>query len=259
MTSSAIHIKGLYKSFGLTPVLEDVYLDIGEREFLGIIGPNGGGKTVLLKLILGLLKPDRGEIRVLGTSPERAHGSVGYVPQYAEFDSNFPIRVEDVVLTGRLGKKKLFTRYRREDRKVAREALERVNMTAHLTRQIGQLSGGQLQRVLIARALVTEPKILLLDEPTANLDPEGGQSVYELLAKLASDLTVVLVSHDIGVVSGYVNSVACVNRKLYHHSGGEPPREFVELVYNCPVHFLPPRPSDFERAAAEPHTHREDT
>ena len=119
-------------------------------------------------------------------------------------------------------------------------------MVAMADSQIGKLSGGQLQRILIARALVTEPKILLLDEPTANLDPSGGQNLYELLARLKKDMTVVLVSHDIGVISEHVTSTACVNRRLLQHHGPVPPRDFVEKTYKCPVHFIPPRPSDYE-------------
>ncbi|MCP4606148.1 MAG: ABC transporter ATP-binding protein [Proteobacteria bacterium] len=257
MTTLAIEVKGLYKSFGLTPVLEDVNLTCEQDEFLGVIGPNGGGKTVLLKLILGLLKPDRGTILVLGTTPDHAHGQVGYVPQYASFDSEFPINVRDVVLTGRQIGGRLFKRYNRHDRDKAAAALNKVDMHAYAERQIGKLSGGQLQRVLIARALVTEPKILLLDEPTANLDPSGGHNLYELLAKLKKEMTVVLVSHDIGVISGYVNSVACVNRRLYQHTGAEPPRDFVEKIYNCPVHFMPPRPSDCCAAPGHDHENEE--
>ncbi len=244
MTTPAIEVSGLYKSFGATPVLEDVHLTCEEGELLGVIGPNGGGKTVLLKIILGLLSPDRGTVHVLGQSPEKARGLVGYVPQHAGFDSAFPISVRDVVLTGRQIGGRLLRRYDDRDKELASEALGKVDMLEYETRQIGKLSGGQLQRVLIARALVTQPRLLLLDEPTANLDPSGGHSLYELLAKLVKDLTVVLVSHDIGVISGYVTSTACVNRRLLQHAGPEPPRDFVEKTYNCPVHFIPPRPSE---------------
>ncbi len=248
MTAPVIEVRGLYKSFGATPALEDVHLTCDAGDFMGVIGPNGGGKTVLLKLILGLLKPDRGTIRVLGEAPEKARGHVGYVPQYAAFDAEFPINVRDVVLTGRQIGGRMFHRYNRRDKEMAEAALVKVDMHDQSQRQIGQLSGGQLQRVLIARALVTAPKILLLDEPTANLDPSGGHSLYELLAELKKELTVVLVSHDIGVISGYVTSTACVNRRLFQHDGPEPPREFVEQTYKCPVHFIPPRPSDIEHA-----------
>ncbi len=244
MSETVIRVEGLFKSFGPTPVLEDVSLTTETNELQGIIGPNGGGKTVLLKLLLGLEKPDRGSIEVLGKLPGQARGEVGYVPQYAGFDSDFPIDVRGAVLTGRQSGKKLFRRFGREDREMADEALGKVSMLELATRPIGHLSGGQLQRVLIARALVTRPSILMLDEPTANLDPQGGQTIYELLAKLKEEMTVLLVSHDVGVISRYVSSVACVNRKLFQHAGSEPPRYIVEQTYNCPVHFIPPRHND---------------
>lgn len=249
--SLAIDIQGLYKSFGPTPVLEDVTLKAEHGDFVGVIGPNGGGKTVLLKIILGLIKPDRGSVRVLQTSPEQAHGQIGYVPQYAHFDYEFPINVLDVVLTGRQSKTRLLRRYSKRDKEYAMAALEKVDMHSFSGRQVGQLSGGQLQRVMIARALVTEPQLLLLDEPTANLDPRGGQTVYELLAKFKKELTVILVSHDIGIISQYVTTVACVNRKLFQHDGNEPPRSIVEKTYQCPVHYLPHREN---RPSPEPPT-----
>lgn len=252
MNEKAIYIRGLYKSFGPTPVLENVDFVAEHGDFVGVIGPNGGGKTVLLKIILGLLKPDQGIVRVLDMQPDDAHGNIGYVPQYANFDSEFPIDVLDVVLTGRQSKRKLLKRYTPEDKDRANAALCKVDMQDFRKRQIGRLSGGQLQRVLIARALVTEPRLLLLDEPTANLDPMGGQTVYELLDKLRTELTVVLVSHDIGVISRYLTTVACVNRRLFQHAGNEPPRDIVEKTYRCPVHFLPSRPSDIPPQSLNP-------
>jgi len=234
----ALEISGLEMSFGPTKVLEDVSFSCGAGELLGVIGPNGGGKTVLLKLILGLLKPDKGIIRVFGKPPERARGQVGYVPQFMGFDLEFPISVEEVVLTGRQVGGRLFRRLTRKDRELTAAALARVDMSGHADVQLGKLSGGQLQRVLIARALVTEPKMLLLDEPTSNLDPTGGHNLYELLAELSQELTVVLVSHDVGVISRYITKVACVNRRLFFHDGPEVPAEFVEQTYNCPVHVF---------------------
>lgn len=247
MTTLSIELRGVHKSFGPTSVLEDVNLAIEERRFVGIIGPNGGGKTVLLKLILGLLRPDRGVIRVLGKSPEEARGKVGYVPQYARFDTSFPIDVRDVVLTGRQTRGKMFRRYDAEDKGAAARALATVELSELARRQIGKLSGGQLQRVLIARALVGSPEILLLDEPTANLDPHMGHAVYELLARLSKDLSIVIVSHDIGVISGYVDSVACVNRRVLQHPTGDPPRDVIEAIYGCPVHFIAHHPGEAKR------------
>jgi zinc transport system ATP-binding protein len=240
MSEIAIQIKGLNKSFNNLSILEDVNLEIAANEFVSLIGPNGGGKTVLIKLILGLIKPDDGVIKVLGLPPEKARGQVGYVPQYPRFDFEFPISVFDMVLTGRQIKRPIFARYNREDRRAVKVALEKVEISDLADRQIGKLSGGQVQRALIARAIVADPKVLLADEPTASLDPQMGQCVHELLSELSSEMAVVLVSHDIGVISNYVTSVACLNRTLLYQPAGEPTREMIEAVYHCPVHLMPP-------------------
>lgn len=222
-------------AYGGVDVLREVSFEFYEDDFVGIIGPNAGGKTTLLRLILGLLKPDSGSIRVLGGSPEKARGRVGYVPQYAHFDRSFPIRVRTAVTMGTLGRGR--TRDAAAGDAVAR-ALEQVELHGVADRQMGTLSGGQLQRALIARALVTEPKLLLLDEPTASLDTKIGRSVYELLEKLSEKITVVLVSHDIGVISRHVRTIACLNVEMhYHHSKNLTP-EMIEATYGCPVDLV---------------------
>ncbi|MBW2535695.1 MAG: ABC transporter ATP-binding protein [Deltaproteobacteria bacterium] len=238
--TAALDIRAVTKRFGGEPALEGASLEVEEGQFLGIIGPNGGGKTVLLKLILGLHQPDEGEIRVLGRSPVEARGEVGYVPQHAGFDLGFPIDVIGAVLTGRLGHGRGLGRYSERDRAAAREALAKVDLQGHESRPIGALSGGQLQRVLIARALVSEPRLLLLDEPAASLDPHADRCVHELLAGLAGPITVVLVSHDVGLISNFISSVACVNRRLFYHPGNEPTAEMIEEAYHCPVHYIAP-------------------
>lgn len=209
------------------------------------VSPNGGGKTCLLKAMLGLLPPDLGTVRVLGLDPVTARRQIGYVPQFARFDPDFPISVLEVVLMGCLSRRRVFHAYRRPDREAAGQALAQVGAADLSQRQIGRLSGGQLQRVLIARALAVEPRLLLLDEPTASLDPRSGDDFGHLLAQLARTLTIVLVSHDVGAISGLVKSVACLNRKLHYHPAGELTREVVETMYGCPVDFLVHR-----------HTHR---
>jgi zinc transport system ATP-binding protein len=243
--SAALEIRNVSLSLRGTPVLENVDLTLEGGEFVGLIGPNGAGKTALLKVILGLLHPDRGSVRVFGEPPERARGRVAYVPQFARFDSEFPIRVVDVVLMGRLGPERLFRRFRREDRRRAAEALERVDLTPLADRQIGKLSGGQLQRVLIARALVKDARLLLLDEPTASLDTRVGIELYEFLARFSREMTVVMVSHDVGVIRRYVTSVACLNRRLFYHGSSAIPQETLDAAYGSQVEFL-----------EHPHTHR---
>lgn len=216
-------------------VLRDVSFDFHEGDFVGIIGPNAGGKTTLLKLILGLLRPDSGSIRVLGVSPNEARGLVGYVPQYAHFDRSFPIRVRTAVTMGTLGRGRMRDKVAND---AVDRALEQVELHEVADRQMGSLSGGQLQRALIARALVTEPKLLLLDEPTASLDTRIGRSVYELLEELAEKITIVLVSHDIGVISRHVRTIACLNVEMHYHHSKHLTPEMIEAAYGCPVDLV---------------------
>jgi len=227
-------------SLGGRPVLEGVTLRIEPNDYLAILGPNGSGKTTLLKLVLGLIEPDSGSVRVFGVEPRRARGRVGYVPQRATFDLDFPIRVRDVVAMGRIASHRIaaFGSAARDDRAVARTALERVEMQSFAERPIGALSVGQLQRVLIARALVQEPELLLLDEPTASLDERIGRSVWELFEELSREMAVVVVSHDIGAISRSVRSVACLNRRLFTHPSRQLTSEVIEAAYGCPIDLV---------------------
>jgi len=218
--------------------LEAACLTVRQYDFLGIIGPNGGGKSTLLKVILGLVKPNRGKITVLGNTPERGRKYVGYVPQHSNFDHNFPISVWDAVLMGRLHHAGLFRRYGNEDRKAAKDALKTVGMLEYRDRQIGKLSGGQRQRVLVARALTTDPKLLLLDEPTASVDTAAQSEFYELLAELKHRLTIILVSHDLSAVSVHVEKIACLNHQLFYHNSKEIPPDELEAIYHCPVDMI---------------------
>lgn len=196
-------------------ILEDVNLQICRGEFASIVGPNGGGKTTLLKLILGLIKPDTGKIRVLGKMPDQARQQVGYMPQYAHLDMDFPATVMDVVLMGRLSKTTLW--FSKKDRVEALTAIDEVGMTTAVDTGFNELSGGQKQRILIARALCSRPEVLLLDEPTANVDVQAEENLLSILQKLNLKMTILLVSHDLGFVSKYVKSVICVNRRVVIH------------------------------------------
>jgi len=233
-----IELKNIWVSFEEQVVLEDINLTIRKEDFLGIIGPNGAGKTTLLKLILGLIKPNRGEVLVLGRQPKDARKFIGYVPQTTVFDKEFPISVWEVVLLGRLNQVGWLRRFNSEDRKFAEEALKTVGMWHLKDRQIGQLSGGQRQRVFIARALTQNPKLLILDEPTASVDKPMQVGVYDLLEKLKKEMTIILVSHDIGAVASFVNKIACLNRKLFYHDSKEITAEHLEAVYECPVDLI---------------------
>jgi zinc transport system ATP-binding protein len=234
----AIELRGVSVTLGRQRVLESVDFAVRSGEYVALIGPNGGGKTTLLKVILGLVEPDEGLVRVLGHPADEARGAVGYVPQHVRFDSDFPIRVIDVVQMGRLGGGRFLQRPGREGRRRALEILAQFDIADLASRQIGSLSGGQLQRVLIARALAVEPRLLILDEPTASLDVQSADAFYELLADLSKRMTVVLSSHDITGVSSRVQSIACLNRRLFLHAAGELTPSAIAEVYGCPVELI---------------------
>jgi zinc transport system ATP-binding protein len=231
------------------PILEDVSLGIEARDFIGLIGPNGGGKTTLLKLLLGLLTPDGGTIRVLGRPPREVRRRIGYVPQTSQVDVRVPASVLDVVLTGRLGASSWGFRHRRADVDRARETMREVGVADFAPRGFGELSGGQRQRVLIARALASDAAILLLDEPMAGIDLYMEQGILETLHRLNDRLPIVIVSHDVGFVSTHVKRVACLNRRLAIHRAGEITPDIISEMYraespvrpighrgDCPIH-----------------------
>jgi len=238
MDKSVIDIKNLWFSFNGEPVLQNVNFALHHKEFLAMIGPNGGGKTTLLKLILGLLKADRGDIRILGQNPRQAARHIGYVPQDVHINKKFPISVLDVVLMGRLRSGINWSHHKRNDRICAQAALEKVEMDQFKNRHIDELSGGQRQRVFIARALVTEPEILILDEPTASVDAKGQAGIYTILKNLNEKVTILVVSHDLLALSSYIKSVACVNRHVHFHGAAEVTEEMLEMAYQCPVELI---------------------
>lgn len=232
-----IEIKDLCFSYNGQPVLTDVNFVLESGNFTALIGPNGGGKTTLLKLMVGLLHPDRGTVRVLGKHPRKVAHRLGYVPQEIGINTRFPVSVMDVVLMGRLRSFRGWSGYPRDDRQKAREVLERLGMWDRRNRRIGELSGGQRQRVFIARALASEPEILFLDEPTASVDAAHQSEFYALLKELNRRATIVLVNHDLIVISKYVKSVACVNQGLHFHNSSEVTPEMIRM-YQCPVELV---------------------
>ncbi len=244
MSTPIVEIQNVSFAYNGQTALQDVSLEIRPGDFMAMIGPNGGGKTTLAKLILGLLKPDTGVIRVTGQSAQKASASIGYVPQDVHINRSFPITALDVVLMGKLEPKKRWARNTESNRREAVAALERLEMAPLAEKKIGELSGGQCQRVFIARALVTRPQLLLLDEPTASIDTKGQAEFFEMLKDLNRDVTIVVVSHDLLAVSRYVKSVACVNRVLHYHNQAEITGEMLETMYpcaadeTCPVELL---------------------
>jgi zinc transport system ATP-binding protein len=260
---SLISLTNVFAGYPQTPVLENINLTVNPLDFIGLIGPNGGGKTTLLKLLLGLIKPQQGSVTILDKPVNQGRKYIGYVPQLLELDHTFPIRVKDVVIMGRLGKRKLFHRYNRKDEEIVRRSLDQVGMTELGDRPIGDLSGGERQRVYIARALASEPKILLLDEPTANVDSQVQASIYELLRELNEYITILMISHDLGAVSSYVKTVGCLNRTLHYHHNKLITPQMIEATYQCPVdliaHGVPHRVfPDHDGQDAPVHIHSED-
>jgi zinc transport system ATP-binding protein len=246
---AAVVTRDLCFSYGDEPVLEDVNLILNARDFVCIVGPNGGGKTTLLKLILGLLRPGSGSLQVFGLAPDRARPRVGYMPQYAQLDPQFPVSVMDVVLMGRL--RPGIAPYGRSDRLVAERALREVGLGDFARRPFSALSGGQRQRVLIARALACEPDLLLLDEPTSNLDLRVQGDFYDLLKDLSMRLTVLLVSHDVGFISNLVRTVVCVNRTVSVHPTSELSGKTITELYGGDVRMIQHRHDH----AGPPHPH----
>lgn len=236
-SSPVVCLRDVSFSYGESPVLEHVHLDVYEGVFASIVGPNGGGKTTLLRLILGLLKPDTGEVRLFGGPPARTRARIGYTPQHMHFDPLFPVTALDVVLMGRIEHCR-WGRYGRAHREIALRALGDMELSGVAQRPFASLSGGQRQRVLIARALACEPKLLVLDEPTANIDAAVGNRLLDLLQKLNQRMTILMVSHDLGFVSGVVSSVICVNKWVKLHPVSDITGEMIQEVYGADVRMV---------------------
>jgi zinc transport system ATP-binding protein len=224
-------------SYSKIPVLENVNFKIKEFASACILGPNGGGKSTLLKLILGLIKPATGKVKVFNSFPEKVRSKVGYMPQYTSFDSLFPITVMDVVLMGRI-EKHLYWGYSKKDKEVALRVLNLLSLEDLISNSFSSLSGGQRQRVLIARALVSEPELLLLDEPTVNIDPGIEEDFFEILEKLNGRVTILTVSHDIGFVSKRFKNVLCVNRTVIKHPTGKLTHNAISQIYEKNIRIV---------------------
>ena len=206
-----IRIRDLCFSYDTRPFLEDIHLTIYADDFLGIIGPNGGGKTTLLKLILGILRPDSGTIEVFGGTPQEGRAGIGYLSQFVDIDFDFPITAREVVLLSRLGGR-LVKRYSQEDKQAAEHALRQMEIWDLRHRNLNELSGGEKQRVFVARALANRPRLLLLDEPMSNIDIHVQEAFYEILEELHRDIAIVVVDHNLEMLSRFVKEVACINK-----------------------------------------------
>ena len=233
-----IQIKGLCAGYDGKTVLNQVDLAVYEKDFLGIIGPNGGGKTTLIKCILGLHHPLQGHIRFYKKGQEVSEITMGYLPQYNSIDKKFPISVYEVVLSGLSKQKSLFRRYSKEQHEQARQMIVRMGLEGLEERSIGSLSGGQLQRALLGRALVSNPEVVILDEPNTYIDKRFEAKLYSLLEEINQERAIILVSHDIGTVLKNVKTIACVNETVHYHPHTEVPTEWLEEHFGCPIEML---------------------
>lgn len=235
----AVCIENLTVKYGETPAIAGVSLKVEDGDYLGIIGPNGGGKTTLLKAIIGLVPLASGEIIIYGKKAGKTKRLLGYVPQITALDKSFPITVHEVVLTGMLNPSfTLFHKYTQSDMEKSDELLDRVGIYNLRGRMISELSGGEFQKMLIARALAVDPKLLLLDEPTASVDANSREQIFSLLNELNKSMTIILVTHDLLAVSSYVKTLACLNGKLVYHGEAELNEEVVKALYGCPIDLI---------------------
>ncbi len=235
---NALDINNLTFSYNRENVLENIDLHVKEKEFLAIIGPNGGGKSTLLKLIIGLEQTKQSNIKIFGKKPAKNLTLIGYVPQNTNVNTDFPIKVIEVVMMGHVGHKRPLIGYKKEEINCALESLKQVSMEKYANKKIGTLSGGQRQRVMIARALCSHPKILLLDEPTSNIDTIGQKEVYNLLKKLNQHITIIVVSHDLSIVLEYASSVLHVNKKMVFHDVSKTRKFHTKEEHFCEVELL---------------------
>lgn len=233
-----ISLRKIWAGYDLDTVLEDVSFDLFPRDYVGLIGPNGGGKTTLIKVILGLVPPRSGSVQVMGTDAAEGRKYIGYVPQLQISDKAFPINVWDVVSMGRIKPGFASLRLNAEDRQRVEEALRQTGMLALSKRSINEISGGQRQRIYIARALAAQPRILLLDEPTASVDPQASVQLYDLLAKLNEEISILLISHDMTAISAYVKTIGCINRRLVYHRDKSVSADMLQAGYECPVDLI---------------------
>lgn len=237
----ALSFKNVFFSYDKEPLLTDLNFTISEGEFVGIIGPNGGGKTTLLKLMMGFLKPSSGQISIDGMPPKEAVLKLAYVPQNLHFDKDFPISALELVLTGLLYRLKWWGGFGQEDKAKALESLDRVGLSNYKNAAFGTLSGGQAQRVLIARALVSNPKILLLDEPTASVDAQAESEIYQILEELRSKMTIIMVTHDLKAVIERVQKVLCVQGDVSILNPHEVCQHYAIGLYHSPLITIPPK------------------
>jgi len=228
-------MQSLSASYGTVPVLQDVNFKVSESDFIGVIGPNGGGKTTLLKIILGLLKPASGKL--IFNNELLTDKSIGYLPQMSTGDINYPVTVKDIILSGLMIRKSIISGMSGYDRKKADLVIDELGLSGLSKSTLNELSGGQMQRVFLGRAIIGDPKLLLLDEPGNFVDTTFENDFYEKLRELNKRMAILMVSHDVGTISSHIKSFACVNRSLHYHPSNEITNEDL-LAYGCPIQLV---------------------
>ncbi|MCT4600824.1 MAG: metal ABC transporter ATP-binding protein [Marinifilaceae bacterium] len=229
-----IELRNITAGYDNNIILDSVNMKIHDNDFIGVIGPNGGGKTTLIKVILGIIKPMKGEIIFKNNKTKNL---IGYLPQYNIFDKAFPISILEVVMSGLMSNKKLYQRYTAKDKALAMNLLNIVGLENYSNYKISEISGGQMQRALLCRAIISNPKILILDEPVTYVDNTFEKEMYGLLKEWNKDMSIIMVSHDIGIISSHVKTIACVNRSVYVHKSNIIDNETLER-YNCPIDII---------------------
>jgi zinc transport system ATP-binding protein len=231
-----IELKNVSAGYNGETIIEDVSLEIFRNDFIGVIGPNGAGKTTLIKTILRLITPYKGEINYFFKA-RKSEAPIGYLPQVNTIDNRFPITVKDVIMSGLLSRKKLIKRFTKEEKQKADILIKQMKIEKIASKPIGELSGGQMQRVFLCRAIISDPELLILDEPNTFVDNKFESELYEILKKLNEKMAIVVVSHDIGTISTYVKTIACVNRKVHYHKSNIISQEQLDS-YNCPIQLI---------------------
>ncbi len=250
--SKILEIKDVSAGYGNEIVLSKINLVINDHDFIGIIGPNGGGKTTLLKVILGLIKPYRGSVMFFDDKQGKSENIIGYLPQINQIDLQFPISVKEVVLSGLMSKEGVFSRYAGKQKRLAEDLLNQMGIYNLRKKAIGELSGGQLQRVYLCRAIISSPRLLMLDEPNTFVDTRFETDFYEILKGLNTKMAIIVVSHDVGTISWYVKTIACVNKNLHYHPTNVITQEQL-ASYNCPIQII--THGDIPHTVLEIHKH----
>ncbi len=231
-----LELKNVSAGYNGEIIIEDVSLEIFENDFIGVIGPNGAGKTTLIKTILRLITPYSGKISYYFKAG-KSEAPIGYLPQVNTIDRKFPITVEDVVLSGLLNRQKITKRFSKKEKEKVKELMDQMRIGNIARKPIGELSGGQMQRVFLCRAIISDPELLILDEPNTYVDNKFESELYEILKKLNEKMAIIVVSHDIGTISSYVKTIACVNRHVHYHKSNIISQEQLDS-YNCPIQLI---------------------